>query len=74
MIAQEAVYLNKEIKRLIKYGIDAIVVPENDHYMIRYRKNGVVIEPYCSPTEVLGIINSLETVLENMSLLHEQNG
>lgn len=73
MIANEAAYLNKEIKRLQKYGIDAIVIPENDHYMIRYRESRDVIEPYCAPTEVLGIINSIENVLNNMRVLYEQN-
>ena len=66
MIANEASYLQKEVKRLQKYGIDAIVIPEGDHYMIRYRETRDVIEPYCSPTEVLGIINSMENVIDNM--------
>lgn len=66
MIAQEAVYLNKEIKRLNKYGIEAIVVPDGNKYNILLKESKECIEPYCSPTEVLGIINSIENVVEYM--------
>ena len=64
MIAQECVVLNKEIKRLLPYGIDAIVQPDGDKYNVRFRDNQEIIEPYCSSTEVLGIINSIEVILE----------
>ena len=66
MIAQECVELNRQIKRLQKYGIDAIVQPDGNVYNIRFRDSQMIIEPYCSPTEVLGIINSLEVVLERI--------
>lgn len=66
MNAQECVELNKHIKRLQRFGIDAIVQPDGDKYNIRFRDSQMIIEPYCSPTEVLGIINSLEVVLERI--------
>lgn len=66
MIAQEACYLNKEIKRLQKYGIDLIVQPDGDKYNIRFKNSNEWLEPYCSPTEVLGIINSIENILEKV--------
>lgn len=66
MIANEAAYLNNEIKRLNKFGIDAIVQPDGDHYNIRYRNSRNMIEPYCSSTEVLGIINAIEVILERI--------
>lgn len=68
MIANEAIYLNKEIKRLRKYGIDAIVVPDQDKYNIYFKKSRNIIENYCSPTEVLGIIAAIENVLEKMKV------
>lgn len=66
MNANECVKLNKEIKRLNKFGIDAIVCPDGNVYNIKFRKSNQIIEPYCSPTEVLGIINSLEVILERI--------
>lgn len=66
MIANEAVLLNKEIKRLRRFGIDAIVQPDGDKYNIRFKKSKEFIEPYCSSTEVLGIINSIEVILERI--------
>lgn len=68
MNANEAAYLNKEIKRLQKYGIDAIVIPDNDMYNIRFRKSRQIIENYCSPTEVLGIISAIESIFERVIL------
>ncbi len=66
MIANEAIYLNKEIKRLQKYGIDAIVVPDGDFYNIKFKETNGIIEPYCTPEEVMGIIGALENVLERI--------
>lgn len=66
MIANEAVYLNKEVKRLEKYGLDIIVQPDQDKYNLRFRDTKEMIEPYCSSTEVLGIINSIEVIFERI--------
>jgi ATP-dependent DNA helicase RecQ len=62
--------LTKELRRLEKYGFlfqaKRIGISERGGYQydILFTKDKKVLEPGCDATEILGIINSLETCLE----------